>query len=128
MENDLREKGVDLTVNVGDIRIVVDPDLMQHVLINLLLNAAEAVSGTTTPRIAIGAYRTEKGSVEIYVRDNGEGIDDTIADKIFIPFFTTRQRGSGIGLALTKQILQMHQADIRFRTEKGSGTEFTIIL
>lgn len=128
MENQLAEQGVDLSIHAADLSIVVDPDLLQHVLINLLLNAAAAVSRSTTPRIEIGAARNSKGGVEIYVRDNGEGIDDAIADKIFIPFFTTRKNGSGIGLALTKQILQMHHADIHFNSEKSKGTEFIIVL
>lgn len=64
----------------------------------------------------------------IAIRDNGEGIDDATAEKIFIPFFTTRKNGSGIGLALTRQILQLHQADIHFTSEKGRGTEFVIVL
>lgn len=128
MQNQLIDKGIELKVNPANIRIVVDPDLIQHVLINLLLNAAEAVSNVSEPCIAMGALTNAKGSVELYVSDNGEGIDDAIADKIFIPFFSTRKHGSGIGLALTKQILQLHHADIRFTTRKGTGTEFTIVL
>ena len=78
--------------------------------------------------IEIRAVRNVRGEVLILVRDNGEGIDDTTAEKIFIPFFTTRKKGSGIGLALAKQILQLHHADISFTSEKGKGTEFVIRL
>ena len=64
----------------------------------------------------------------MFVRDNGEGIDQATGEKIFIPFFTTRKNGSGIGLALAKQILQLHKADIAYFSAKGTGTEFVIRL
>lgn len=128
MENDMKQRGVAFKVDTPDIPIVADADLLQHVLINLLLNACEAVAGAKEPSIAVGAFLTSKGGVAIFVSDNGEGIDDAIADKVFVPFFTTRKNGSGIGLSLVKQILQLHHADIRFDTKKGKGTEFVITL
>lgn len=128
MENHMHQKGVVFKVDSPDLPVVVDADLLQHVLINLLLNASEAVAGTKDASIYLGARRNAKGAVELFVSDNGEGIDDSIADKVFVPFFTTRKNGSGIGLALVKQILQLHHADIRFDTEKGKGTEFIITL
>jgi nitrogen fixation/metabolism regulation signal transduction histidine kinase len=124
----LKERGINLNVPDADIPVVVDPDLMEHVLINLLLNAMEAVAETHEPFIEISTFRDQKGSVFISVRDNGEGIDEATAEKIFTPFFTTRKNGSGIGLALTKQILQLHHADIHVTSEKGKGTEFVIVL
>ena len=128
MENQLKEKGIALILINPTIPVIVDSDLMQHVLINLVLNAVEAVATNPVPTIAIGASKDHKGDVRIFVRDNGEGIDETTAEKIFIPFFTTRKHGSGIGLALAKQILHLHHADIHFTSEKGSGTEFVITL
>ena len=128
MANQLKEKRIELKVINPPIPVVVDPDLMQHVLINLLLNAVEAVATKPGPTITIGASKDEKGGVQIFVRDNGEGIDEVTGEKIFIPFFTTRKNGSGIGLALAKQILHLHHADIRFTSEKGKGTEFVIVL
>jgi nitrogen fixation/metabolism regulation signal transduction histidine kinase len=124
----LEERGINFSVSSPDISVVVDPELMEHVLINLLVNAMEAVSATQQPRIDIVTSRDPRGSVNIYVRDNGEGMDEATAEKIFIPFFTTRKNGSGIGLALAKQILQLHHADIQFTSEKGKGTEFVIVL
>ena len=128
MGNKFSERGIVVNVSVEDIPLVADPGLMEHVLINLLLNAMEAVAHTTGPRIEIRASRNAEGHVAIYIRDNGEGIDDATAEKIFVPFFTTRENGSGIGLALTKQILHLHHADIHFTSEKGKGTEFVIVL
>jgi two-component system, NtrC family, nitrogen regulation sensor histidine kinase NtrY len=128
MRNELNENGIELKISSPDIPVVADPDLMQHVLINLVRNAIDALSLTKAPQIAIGALRAPDGRARLYVRDNGEGIDEAIGEKIFIPFFTTRKNGSGIGLALAKQILQLHHADIYFTSEKGKGTEFVIIL
>ena len=128
MENKIKQQGISFNVMKADIPVVVDPDLMEHVLINLLLNAIDAVTETKDPHIDIRASQDPKGNTCLYVRDNGEGMDEATAEKIFIPFFTTRKNGSGIGLALTKQILQLHHADIHFTSEKGNGTEFVIVL
>lgn len=128
MSKKLEEQGIALTVCAADIPVVADPDLMEHVLINLVLNAADAVAETKEPAIEVTASRDQKGLALISVKDNGEGIDEATSEKIFIPFFTTRKNGSGIGLALTKQILQLHHADIHFTSEIGKGTEFVIVL
>jgi nitrogen fixation/metabolism regulation signal transduction histidine kinase len=128
MENKIDERGITLRTSNIDHPITVDSDLMEQVLINLVLNAVDAVADTTDPLIEIGSKRNVKGEVLIFVRDNGEGIDEPTGEKIFIPFFTTRKTGSGIGLALAKQILQLHHADISFFSERGKGTEFVIRL
>ena len=128
LESKLKEKEIVLEVSAVDRQVVVDPGLMEHVLINLLLNAIEAVAETKDPRIRISTTRDQKGNVCICIGDNGEGMDEATAERIFIPFFTTRKHGSGIGLALTKQILQLHHADIHFTSQKGKGTEFVIVL
>jgi nitrogen fixation/metabolism regulation signal transduction histidine kinase len=128
MENQMKEKGITLTVSDTDAVLNVDPDLIEHVLINLLLNAVEAVSDKKDPVIDITASFNDNSNVIIRVADNGEGMDEATSEKIFIPFFTTRKNGSGIGLAITKQILQLHHADIHFTTERGKGTAFFIVL
>ncbi len=128
LESKLKGKGIHLAMSCEEIPMIVDPELMEHVIINLVLNAMDALRETATPQIAIGCRRGATGDLLIFVRDNGEGIDEATGEKIFIPFFTTRKHGSGIGLALVKQILQLHQADITFTSEKGTGTEFVIRL
>lgn len=128
MQNKVMERGITLKASSADVPVFVDPELMEHVLINLVLNAVDAVSETADPVIEIKAILNEKGTVYLSVKDNGEGMDDATAEKIFIPFFTTRKNGSGIGLALAKQILQLHQADVHFTSERGKGTEFVITL
>jgi nitrogen fixation/metabolism regulation signal transduction histidine kinase len=128
LENKVKENNISLRIGEADHSVTIDPELMEHVLINLLLNAIEAVKSCSAPAIQLTTTSNIKGVVTIHVTDNGEGMDEQTAEKIFIPFFTTRKEGSGIGLAITKQILQLHHADIRFRTEKGKGTEFMITL
>ena len=128
LEQPLKTQGIQLRLSVTDLPVVVDPELMEQVMINLVKNAMEALAGTADPSIAISAARRPDGSTAISVRDNGPGIDEAIADKVFVPFFTTRKNGSGIGLPLVRQILQLHHADIRFQSEPGKGTEFIIVL
>jgi nitrogen fixation/metabolism regulation signal transduction histidine kinase len=128
LDSKIKDHRILLQVHSVDTAVVVDADLMEHVLINLLLNAIEAVPETGEGRIEIRTSRSPEGGVCIHVVDNGEGMDDATAEKIFIPFFTTRKNGSGIGLPLIKQILQLHRADIRFSTVHGKGTEFVIVL
>lgn len=126
MGNNIRERNISMRTSNIDHAITADTDLMEQVLINLVLNAVDAVTDTMDPLIEIGSKRNTKGEVLIFVRDNGEGIDEATGEKIFIPFFTTRKTGSGIALA--KQILQLHHADISFFSEPGKGTEFVIRL
>jgi nitrogen fixation/metabolism regulation signal transduction histidine kinase len=125
MDPKMKERQIAFTTAGADARVTVDPELIEQVLINLLLNAIEAVSSKGSPHIEMRVNHNTKG-VAIHIVDNGEGMDEVTAEKIFIPFFTTRKNGSGIGLAITKQILQLHHADIHFETGKGKGTEFVI--
>jgi two-component system nitrogen regulation sensor histidine kinase NtrY len=128
MAANIREQGIALTTSDIDRPVIADPGLMEHVLINLLLNAIDAVAGKAAPAIHIYTTPSAKGQVNIHIRDNGEGMDETTLEKIFIPFYTTKKNGSGIGLAISKQILQLHHADIRVNSAPSLGTEFIITL
>lgn len=127
MESKLKESNIKLETSNLDIKITVDPELMEHVLINLIINSIEAMNQQSNKVIQLYAT-TNKGNTLIHVKDNGEGMEESTMEKIFIPFFTTKKTGSGIGLAITKQILQQHHADIRVSSEPGKGTEFTLVL
>ena len=124
----IAEHNVLLTISNVNVEVVADPQLMEHVFINLLLNAFEATRNREIPTVDIYTTTMQRGPLNIHIVDNGEGIDEETMEKIFIPFFTTRKNGSGIGLALTKQILHLHQADILLRSEVGKGTEFIIVI
>lgn len=128
MATHMHEQRVALTIADIDQPVLADPALMEHVLINLLLNAIDAVAGKADPSIYIYTTPSAKGQVNIHVRDNGEGMDESTLEKIFIPFYTTKKNGSGIGLAISKQILQLHHADIRVNSAPSIGTEFIITL
>jgi signal transduction histidine kinase len=110
-----------------DLKILADPDLVDQVLINLLLNAIDAVSETKKPQIKIIASVNLNNRTMIEVADNGKGINHDILDKIFMPFFTSKKTGSGIGLSLSRQIMQMHKGSISVRSKQGEGTVFTMI-
>lgn len=104
--------------------ICVDSMMIQQVLINLIKNAMEAVKEREEKSIILSAdSRNEK--VIIRVRDNGKGIDDENLEKVFIPFYTTKKKGSGIGLSLSKQIMRLHKGSIHFQSD-DSGTVFNI--
>jgi two-component system, NtrC family, nitrogen regulation sensor histidine kinase NtrY len=124
----IAEHKVQLSISSADVELVADPELMEHVFINLLLNALEATKNRADPKVDIYTTINQKGQIIIHIIDNGEGIDKEIMEKIFIPFFTTRKNGSGIGLALTKQILHLHQAEILLKSEVGKGSEFIIVI
>lgn len=128
MQAKLRGSNVRLDINDVHAEVNVDPELIEQVLINLILNSIDALEGKQDPAIRIWTSRDQKGRLIVHVADNGEGMDEMTSEKVFIPFFTTKKTGSGIGLALAKQILQLHKADIQFVTTKGQGTEFTITL
>ncbi len=124
---DLENRGIRLLITGESIAVNIDPELMEHVLINLAKNAIDALHERIDPRISITVHR-QKESVFLEIADNGAGIPMDIVDKIFIPFFTTKTRGSGIGLALSKQIVQSHGGYLRVSSTHGSGTVFTISL
>ncbi|KAA9339219.1 ATP-binding protein [Hymenobacter busanensis] len=115
-------------VEPSELPLRADPHLLEQVLINLVLNAAYAVRETSTPRIHLRARAAASSRVLIEVADNGTGIPADLLDSIFIPFFTTRPNGSGIGLSLAKQIVHLHGGSIKVQSAEGEGTVFQLEL
>ncbi len=111
----------------NDLKILADPDLVEQVLINLILNAIDAVSEVEKPQITIVASVNLNNRTTIEIADNGKGISQDILDKIFMPFFTSKKTGSGIGLSLSRQIMQMHKGTISVRSKPNDGAIFTMI-
>ena len=101
-------------VNPPNLKIQADQELIDTVLINLFKNAVEAVSNSKHPTIELRAQMDPFGSVFIEIKDNGPGIIPEAQDRIFVPFYTTKEKGSGIGLSLSRQIMQMHQGNLTF--------------
>jgi C4-dicarboxylate-specific signal transduction histidine kinase len=129
---ELEKRGIEFESITTDknITIQADAELIEQVLINLIKNAMEALEGCDAPRIAVIATQTHENRTLIQVKDNGGGIDDEFVNQIFIPFFTTKKKGSGIGLSLSRQIMQLHKGSISVQTSpKDSpegGTAFTL--
>jgi nitrogen fixation/metabolism regulation signal transduction histidine kinase len=109
-----------------DLKITADPDLIDQVVINLMLNAVHAVKDMKQPKIAILATRNSNNRIIIDIKDNGHGVKPDIMDKIFMPFFTSKKEGSGIGLSLSRQIMSLHKGTIAVKSKQGEGAEFTL--
>ena len=108
------------------ISIKADRTQIEQVLINIIKNAIEACAEVPSPQIQVKSSVSETGAVSITVSDNGPGILPNVLDKIFIPFFTTKENGSGIGLSLCKQIMHLHGGNITARSTPEQGSEFTL--
>jgi nitrogen fixation/metabolism regulation signal transduction histidine kinase len=127
---EIREKKIDFSINYKGKpdKINGDPDLLEQVLINLVRNAAEAVTGRESPRISLIVENIPGYQVRIKVEDNGRGMNNETLDKIFVPFFSTKPGGTGIGLSLSRQIIMMHQGSIEVTSKEGLGCVVEILL
>lgn len=125
---DLAGRDIELTTSVEPqtLELAADADLLDQALINLVRNAIEALRETPTARIALGAYRDPDGHVVLSVSDNGPGIPVEQREKIFVPFFTTKRHGNGIGLTLVRQIATAHSASIDASQTEGGGASFRL--
>ncbi|MCE7990908.1 MAG: HAMP domain-containing histidine kinase [Roseivirga sp.] len=107
------------------LEIQADPDLIDQILINLVKNAMEALEDQTNGLIRITAAKGSEG-VTLQIRDNGPGISEEILENIFVPFYTTKESGSGIGLSLSRQIMRLHRGNITVHSNIGEGTSFEL--
>ena len=105
----------------------IDTHLIEQVLINLILNARDACLNAENPLIRIKASQNANRQTVIKVYDNGIGISKDIVENIFVPFFTSKATGSGIGLSLCKQIMLLHKGRILVNSKEGEGTVFILI-
>jgi signal transduction histidine kinase len=110
-----------LTVNA-------DPALMEQVLINLLKNSIEALKNIPDAMITLKAHQEADKRISIQVIDNGIGIQEELLDQIFVPFFSTKKDGSGIGLSISRQIIRMLGGTISIHSEPNIKTVFKITL
>ena len=128
MKIDIRKTKTDFSFSVRpkNLKINVDEEQIQQVLINLIKNAIEAVEAMPKGIVQITAGIDKKQKVFIEVVDNGKGIIPEALDQIFIPFYTTKKTGSGIGLALSRQIMQLHNGTLTADSEIDKRTVFTM--
>jgi len=117
---------IKVDVNPADLIVTADKTMIEQVLINLIKNAIQSFDEQPDRLIELKAYCSEKGKPVISVKDNGAGIDVEALEKIFIPFFSTKKTGSGIGLSLSKQIMRQHEGNITVKSKLGEGTEFLL--
>ncbi len=113
-------------IDPQSLSITADPALIEQVLINLCKNSVEAVHGVSHPKIKLKAVTDGLGNPVIKVIDNGKGITEEVAERIFIPFFTTKPEGSGIGLSLSRQIIRLHKGTIGVASIPAQRTVFKI--
>jgi len=123
---DDRKINILTAVEPDSLEITADPGMIEQVLINLILNSVQAVDGIDNPKIALTARMGGRGHILIRVSDNGHGIPEDSLEKVFIPFYTTRKDGSGIGLSLSRQILRKHHAGISVTSKPNEETVFTL--
>lgn len=128
---DMEKSNINLVCDIADdLKIHVDKEQIEQVLINLIKNAIQALAENEESgkdkAIVIKAGFHEKSGIYISVGDNGPGIDEDALKKIFIPFFTTKKSGSGIGLSLSKQIMRKHKGSITVKSTINEGTEFML--
>jgi Signal transduction histidine kinase involved in nitrogen fixation and metabolism regulation len=123
-----RQISLATSVEPPHLELTADPDLIEQVLINLLNNAIQSITnaGMKTGLITLSAQIDDRGRALIKVSDNGPGISPDIQDKIFIPFFTTKKEGSGIGLSLSQQIMRSHSGTLGVTSTGAKGTVFTL--
>ncbi len=128
MKGQLTEADIETTITVDPktLEVTADRGLIEQVLINLVLNAIQALTETPQGKIALSACLNERGRVVITVTDNGPGIEDDVREKIFTPFYTTRKEGSGIGLSLSRQIMRLHKGNISVQSTPGEKTVFML--
>jgi signal transduction histidine kinase len=109
------------------ISINIDLKLVEQALINLVTNSIYALEGTTEHPVIEINYRLDQNKLYFEVSDNGKGIEPELLEKIFVPFFTTRKNGSGIGLTITRNIMKMHQGSLEVASVPFEKTTFSLV-
>lgn len=124
---ELNEKGIKFSMSVepATLEFTADPEQIEQVIINLIVNSVFVLQNNEYRVISLTAHMDERGKVFIRVTDNGPGIPEEAIDKIFIPFFSTKKNGSGVGLSLSRQIMRAHGGNIRVSSKPGE-TIFTL--
>jgi nitrogen fixation/metabolism regulation signal transduction histidine kinase len=128
MDEEAAAKGIriEMTVEPVSLELSADEKLIEQVIINLVKNAIQALDNRPDPTIRLIGFLNKRGRITIQVIDNGQGIMPNVVDKIFVPFFTTKAQGSGIGLSLSRQILRLHGGTISVWSIPDKETQFTL--
>lgn len=129
MNPSLQQKGIGFTLKTDnpDVTAYMDRDLIEQVIINFVTNATYAVKEKENPEIHLFSGCDNEGHPYITVADNGCGISDAIRDKIFIPFFSSKKNGNGIGLSISREIVKLHNGKLHVQSQEGAGSAFTVL-
>jgi two-component system nitrogen regulation sensor histidine kinase NtrY len=120
---------LEVIIQPETLRMDADPDLLCQVLINLLRNGADAARAhSEAPRLTMSFAETATGRVQIEVADNGAGVPEGLKQDIFLPFFTTKQKGTGVGLSLARQVVLAHRGSISVDDAPGGGAVFRMLI
>lgn len=114
-------------INPEDLTIPGDPGLLQRVFSNILINALQSMENSKTKKIHISASINYNNRVVVDITDSGTGIPEDIRDQVFVPFFSTKEEGSGIGLTLSRQIMHLHNGEINIVSEEHNGTTVSLL-
>ena len=128
MKEEIQRHNIEYITSITpeNLELSADEQLIEQVLINLLKNSIQALEDTENPVIELKAMTNLNGKIIIQMIDNGQGILPEVLDKIFVPFFTTKPKGSGIGLSLSRQILRLHRGSLTAHSEPDVQTVFTL--
>jgi len=129
-DNDLINKGIVIKLNVEpeNLTLIADKGMIEQVIINLIKNSIDALSNTENPKIELNSFIVENQKIKIQIFDNGSGITPEELENIFVPFYTTKEEGSGIGLSLSRQIMNLHGGNISVKSIPNIETIFTLHL
>ncbi|MBV9947403.1 MAG: GHKL domain-containing protein, partial [Myxococcales bacterium] len=120
------DRGVTVVRELGrDCTLLGDPEKLKQVVLNLVMNALEAMKDGGTLTVALG---TEGDQVRLLVEDTGTGIDPAAIGQVFDPFFTTKEAGTGLGLSIVRKIVDQHGGEVRIESHRGAGTKATVLL
>jgi signal transduction histidine kinase len=130
IDSSLSENKIEFSISImpENLEIVADPDLLEHVLINLIKNSIQAIGASNSGSIKLTGEINERGRAVIKVNDNGPGISEEIIDRIFVPFYSTKKEGSGIGLSISQSIIRAHNGSMWVQSIPGKETVFTIVI
>ncbi len=128
MNSELQSSDIILSTEVkpDNLKLTADEKLITQVIINLIKNSIESINNKKNGKIGIKAFISPQSETNIQVIDNGSGIAADLIDKVFIPFFTTKEHGSGIGLSLSRQIMKLHGGSISVFSKPGKETVFLL--
>lgn len=126
--NRIKDEAVAFSANITpeNLEIITDPKLLEQVMINLIINALQAMEGCAERKLSLSIIQEVGGEVLIQLTDTGKGIDAMDLEQIFIPFYSSKKEGSGIGLSISRQIIHTLGGSIHVQSVVGEGTQFVV--